>query len=269
MRQYSTMSRRIDPFYSAKLAFKGLEEDIKKLDVASWKFANSDVIRRFTERDGRTGEIVQKVQILSDIPDEFERNAVRYLSEIRGTLDKAIHGAAQILGSISLRHSNFPFGDNEAQFCRQLDSENGPWRGIPRELHLLLKEIQPWPEFTGQRGGNELLAMLGRLSNPAKHQNVLMIDVHVDGLLIGNMSGSASFNRIQTIWNSVRNECEVFRLSSCSGEMQLEVPVFIAFNDTGVLAREPFTRILHHMCRVAQNIVLSIESKTSESLGNR
>lgn len=267
------MTRHLDPFYSAKASLKLLHADIEQLEVRSRAFVNQGNLKHFTERDSNTGELVHKVRVVNDIPDDIDRDAVRFLAEIRSALDKAVHGAAVLLGSRSLKHSNFPFGDGkggENAFTKQLASETGIWRGIPPEIHAYLLELAPYPLIQRAARGNDMLALLGRLSNPAKHQNVLMVNLNINGVAINHMSGrNFFFPRVATIWNEAKNECEVFRLAPTSGQMRYTIPTFISLNQGGKIAQGDFTRTLREMARMAESIVLGIEAKTSEALKAR
>lgn len=194
------MSRHLDPFYSAKLPFREIHADIADIKIRATALVDQRNLMPIPQRDKDTGELIYKVRIVQDIPDDIERDAVRYLTEIRGALDKAIHGAAKLLGSRSLKHTNFPFGDaagGAKSFANQLANTKGPWRGIPNELHAYLLELMPFPTRGGAGDGNDLLALLGELSNPAKHENTLLISIQVNGIGINETSrGSFHFPRI-------------------------------------------------------------------------
>lgn len=267
------MSRYLDPFYSAKLPFKGLHADIANIKIRADAFINQRNLVPVPQRNADTGELIYKVRVTQDVPDDIERDAIRYLAEIRGSLDKAIHGSAQMLGSRSLKHTNFPFGDANGSakaFANQLANTRGPWRGIPCEMHAYLLELMPYPEGNGDAGGNNLLALLGELSNPAKHENALFVSLQVNGIGITRMNGgNFFFPQVKTIWNDARDECEVFRLAPTAGQMEFVIPSQISFNSSGIFADRDFAGLLDDMARMAESIVLGIEAKTTESLKAR
>ncbi|MBT9288823.1 hypothetical protein [Prosthecodimorpha staleyi] len=262
------MSRHLDPFYSAKLPFGRIHADIADIKIRAAALIDQRNLVPIPQKDADTGELIYKVRIVQDVPDDIERDAIRHLTEIRSALDKAINGCAKILGSRSLKHTNFPFGyaaGGLRAFKSQLSNTRGPWRGIPDELHAYLLELMPFPTRDGTSDGNDLLALLGELSNPAKHENTLFISIQVNGIGITNMSGgSFHFPRIQTIWNDAHDECEVFRLLPTDGQMEFVIPTQISFNSSGIYSDRDFAGLLSDMAHMAERIVLGVEAKTTE-----
>lgn len=263
--EQDNMDRHSDPFYAAKLTFGTIHEEIRSLKLISDDFRRQQNVQPFIEKDKATGELICKARVLRDVPDDIERSATRYLTEIRSTLDKAVNASARILGSVSLKHTNFPFGDKTGgrnAFEKQLMRETGIWRGIPKELRTYLMSLQPYPRSAAYEGGNDLLALLGELSNPAKHDSRLFVSLDVEGFIIKKFSGKFHFPHVGVIWNESRDECQLCRISSAAGSIQFEVPSQISFsNSMGYFDRD-FSELLGEMAKLAEQIVGEIEALT-------
>jgi hypothetical protein len=261
------MRRRADPFYSAKLPVEQGSIDLDALQVICDEFISDNVVEAFVDYDRDTFEQIQKVRVIKDVPDDIEHRAVLLLTSLRGALDKAVHGAASILGTRSERHTNFPFGKDEVSFKRQLASETGPWRGIPIELHDYVLELQPYPMRKGAARGNNLLAAFGKLSNPAKHQNVLMVDVHF-AMGIGN--GYVDCVNVISRWNDDHSEFEVFRTPfGRPPSFQCQLYPGISFNKAPGMPAKGFIPAMRDVLSMVEGIVFGIEAKTAEALKRR
>jgi len=259
------MSRHTDPFYSAKLLARLARPDAEDFNTACQAFANKCKLQMIEDYDQHLNQTIVRFRVISDIPDRLERDATRLVNELRSALDKSVNAASKIIkgvGSGKLKYTHFPFGSNMNELERQLSAERGLLRDIPKELHEHLLSLKPYI------GGNDTLAAVGKLSNPAKHENLLALHLRLPS--IGINGGDWHFAQIRPIWNEAKDECELFRLKGIQQSYHgLRIRSTVTFNDAESLAGKEVAPTLFELARMVEEIVLGLEAKTASIIQGR
>lgn len=147
------MSRKDDPFYSAKLPFRGLTSELENLQKRTEAFFNQNNVEHFTEHDTNANEIAHKVRIINDVPDDIERDAVRFLSEIRGALDKAINGATLLLSGEGSSRPTSPLGKTPTSLLASSRARKDSGVTFPRNCMTISLALSHTPLGTITQAG--------------------------------------------------------------------------------------------------------------------
>jgi hypothetical protein len=256
-----------DPFRPAKLLVTLASAELDQFQARCDAFIKECKLEFVTDDKSHPTQIVGKVRILGAIPDVLERDAMRFVNELRSSLDKAVNAAAKLLGSTDLKHTHFPFGESETQFQSQMGAARGSWRGIPQEIRNYLLALKPfW-------GGNDLLRAFGGFSNPTKHENILTVNITFGGIGINPGPGgvlSAHFDTVGTVWNEAKTECEIFRArKNFPANFTVRPIPTIAFNEAQGLTRKEFVPTIRQIAGIVNGIVLGLEAETARILRSR
>jgi hypothetical protein len=254
-----------DLFRSAKVLVEGASNDFPQFETRCNAFLKESKLEFFTDEHSEPGKVIHKVRIFARVPDSLERDAIHLVGDLRSALDKATNAASVLIGTTDAKHTSFPAADSEAQLRGQLNAGGGPYRGIPRELHDYLINLRP---YWDQRG-NQMLRYFLLVSNPTKHESILSIDVNFDG--IGFNEGNFYFDRVMTVWNEEKTECEIFRtLKARPPQGQIRVNHTVTFNNAGAgFAARPFVPEIRQVLRVVNGVVLGLEAETRRILATR
>jgi hypothetical protein len=119
-------------FRPARILINGVRGDLKDFNARTMKWLQAGQYEFFIDHSCDPGQWTHKLRFVGTIPDDLERDAVRFVTDLRFGLDKAVHAAAFLLGSTDLKHAPFPFGESsEQQFLGQLRANRSAWAGIP------------------------------------------------------------------------------------------------------------------------------------------
>lgn len=250
-----------DPFRPAKLLVSLASGDINKFQARCDAFLNESKMELIEDHDSQPEQVIHKVRVTDAVPDDLERDAVHLVGDLRSALDKAVHAASVQIGTSDPKYAHFPAADSEAGFKGQLNSGRGPYRGVPQELRDYLVSLKPW------WGGNDILRSFLAFSNPTKHESILTVDVHFNGITIAGDGGRFHFENVGTVWNEHKTECEIFRtLKSRPIQGQIRIKRSIAFNNAERLSGHPFAPIIREIARIVNSIVLGLEAETERIL---
>ncbi len=109
-----------------------------------------------------------------------------------------------------------------------------------------------------------MLWALNEAANAHKHQGLVRLDT---GTSLGNvdMIGGLVKLLLPPRWDGPKQEieCGTF-IKGSKIEGNIEVGMFIAFNEIEVIGGEPVSRVLDHFIQVAEHIISSLEAKGVE-----
>ena len=147
------------------------KRQIDKFEAAERAFLKKHPGKEFSYVEFATTEVVHGVEFVIRPTDALEEMAYRAVGDLRNALDQAVYAASKSLGVDHPKRANFPVGDSEKHFNRQLEALGGPCRDIPLSLHSKLKSFEPYFPEDGESKGNRLLRALAEMANPNKHHN--------------------------------------------------------------------------------------------------
>jgi len=253
--------KRSDPFESPKLLLSGARGDIRRLQAAWNHFHERCFGIPFEEFDSENDERVIKFRICPEVPQELRVLASNAFNNLRHLLDQAINCAAVELGS-SKRNNYFPFAKDKEDLERVIKS-NCPT--VPVALLPTIRQFMPHGD-----GDAELYA-LSKLCGPNKHQVVLSIDSHMNGMLLdagpngwfGSFKGPGRLGALA--WDSEKQELEAARVGK-GGDAQFramtKIPIFVSLSDSDVSRDKPAIEFLELLANKVQAILLALESES-------
>lgn len=158
------------------------------------------------EDDTNTGEKVQKLKVLRQIPDDLERKATEALNNARHSFDQTLNAGCSFLLGKRVKGANFPWATDPADLGRRIKNP-----AIDPRLHHVIWSQEPYGTGDTYAGGDDAIRTIATIANSK----------HTVGLSVGGSIQSATFPSIQfsgssfkmpmPIWDSEKNEAELLR----------------------------------------------------------
>jgi hypothetical protein len=208
----------------------------------------------FFEPDPQRSEYeILKIRIEDPIPiDSFADSAHDAVTNLRSSLDSAGYALAEGSGRSRLRSTGFSFANSAAELENQI---KGRSKDIPEEIYPIFRAYQPY------RGGNDTLWALNEACNAHKHQGLVRLDT---GTRLGNIMLTGGLVNLFSppLWDSLKQEIECgtfFKGSKVEGN--IEVGMFIAFDEIEVIGGEPVSRVLGYFVEIVEDIISTLEAE--------
>ncbi len=177
-------------FDSPKDLIKWGRDGTNELDAACRQFFDDGALKGFTEIDPQTGEKLRKVRQVKPIPSKITRLANEAINNIRHSFDQALFSAASLIGK-PMKQAYFPWASNPTDLDRLLASAN---RGIPAELHEVLRRLEPYERGGAYPGGDDTVRALAKIAGVRKHTIALRVGAQPSAVVIHELTADGPFS---------------------------------------------------------------------------
>ena len=239
------------------------KKQIDKFEAAERRFFEKHPGQEFSYVEAPTALVVHGIEFNTRPTDALEEMAYRAVGDLRNALDQAVYAACKSLGVGDPKRANFPLGDSEIQFKRQLQSDKGPYRDIPVELHPKLISFEPFPLDETNAKGNPLLRALGEMANPNKHHLPLGIEAQTGMRFYG---ARGPITMVGTLWDWKGRTILYKRVAGVPYEVKMDLDPRVAFGQVAGMAGKPVTRTLREMFSMVDGIIIGLKAETERLL---
>lgn len=253
-----------EAFISARKICKWANSEIQNFGTAQAAFGANKPYEIITEHHESSGVITGvsfKAKLVTNISEELELAAYRVVTDLRNVLDQAVFAASTVIGTLKPKYANFPFALKELDFKRRLASAEGPYRGIPVNLHPKLTSFRPFMVQDDGSEGNKVLCFINDMANPNKHQITLETRVLPSGIRIKNhrdMNLSLDVEQISdTEFNVLRGY-----ITGPNPQIDFDVEANLFIKQAGPFANKPAFAIFEELHALVEGILTEIEDET-------
>ena len=183
------------------------QDAINELDQLITEFFKGDIAKIVTEFDSKTGENVQKLKFLADIPKNFRRKATEALISAKHSFDQTIFTACNVISPRPISRVNYPWSQSPTDLDRLLTK-----RGVNPEIWDTIRKHQPYPTSDSHSGGDDLIRTLATIANN-KHTIGLSVNGQIESIRFPDIRGgiTQSMKILSPIWNPQKNEAELIK----------------------------------------------------------
>ena len=193
--------------------------------------------------------------------DDIQELVYRLIGDLRAVLDHSVVAASEIINKERKLRTNFPFGDTQTYVEKQLSSPNGPFAGIPIELHAKLLSFEPFAIKTDGSEGNAPLWLLNKGANTNKHNFAIETSFSDFGIHLDQITGGTFVLLNKRV---AADEIDLFKIVAPipGAEFRVRLEVSIRFSYDRYLGGRLITDMFRDMFAAVSLIVREIEAET-------
>ncbi|WP_445394290.1 hypothetical protein [Stenotrophomonas maltophilia] len=195
-------------FDAARLSAKWARKALQEFDDAAREyFTRKGNARIFDELDKETGEVIIKIGLKQEPPDELSRKITEAMNNARHCFDQATYAACSIVSGGPFKSVNYPWAENPTDLVRRLEIKK-----IPKVLHKTFLDHHPYPNIAGTGQTDTLVRNLAKLAN-MKHS--LGIEINADIAMVRTPSITSGDTRslkiLNPVWDASKREAAIIR----------------------------------------------------------
>lgn len=247
-------------FNSSRALIERARENLDEFNRRTIAFFVANPYSRFERLDPTTGEYCHVISMVATFEPSVTVVAFDVVNNLRSALDHAVYASAEALGHTNLRHTKFPFGDNEQSAERDAKGCH------PEEaMQSYLLSFKPHKDV----GGDDLLWGLNQLRNIKNHRRLLTPRFDVNNITISHGTFTSSL-RPCSEWNAAGTELTYLR-SGKPGETgyDLSVAPRVKFSDIPVLKDVHAPGMFNKLADDIAGIIAGVEQETARILLQR
>lgn len=261
-----------DPFESPKLLIDAAREDIQRFEVAGNDFfIKEQPAIKVEEFDPETRDKHLKIRITKPPSRQLRIIGYNIIGALRHALDQAVYAAVLSVTGSRPDQVYFPFATSPADLDSRLKAIGKKTKTlkIPAELHPIIKSFEAYPRSDRHEGGNTVLAHLGALSGPNKHEVVLGIGVNAESVQILSFSGASGYSMYVPGVDPATNEMKVMSFHDCTNpKYNIIIPTQIVINEPRIMGQQALGAFDTWLA-VVEKIVNSLQTETMRILAAR
>ncbi len=247
-----------DPFSSARRKIARGKKHLDELKDAVKAFFVPGLYEKFSEpHPNNPGDVIYKVRLSRRLPDDFSEVAGDVLTNLRASLDHAVHAVAVANGCPSPNSAYFPFSKDATHFENNL---KGRCADVPRSVWPLLRSFKPYA------GGNEVLWTLNCTRGQDNHALLIPGVTVVETAAVEFTSKGVKWTMpAEPVWDSVKNEMELFTITHGGSVGQFKgkfnLAFYVAFGDVEGIRGKNAMPLLDQFVDIADAIVNEIDAE--------
>lgn len=188
------------------------------------------------------------------------------LNNLRCSLDLAVNAACRVNGRTNLSKTYFPIIASEGDWPDVTSGKSNRMKAASFAIKRLVKSFKPWKD------GNPIIHALSRLVGLDKHQAIISLATHQNGVVLGGLQvkGPNIASRVQGSAHLRLSRAEptaVLLFTDPENEILLDGPnqvsVILAFEATGLQPYMGSIDLLHEMGRACEEIVEAFAAKSA------
>jgi len=205
----------------------------READSATEGFFQPESFARVCEVDPQSGYTIEKIKMVSPLPDLIEERFTDAINNSRNAFDQIIFAACEAIGK-PIKDGHYPWSRNVGDLDNwKLRNKKSGAENIPKEFWQAIRGQEPYPRNSSNTMGDTLIRTMATFAN-RKHTVGVEVGCKVVGAVLGSFRGQAgNFSIPSLAWDPVRNEMEIARWTGqmqSSGEHQFAF--YITFDAT-------------------------------------
>ena len=253
-----------DRFESPKALLSWAYEDIQRFKELEGLFFDNEPYERIVEFDEEMGRDAHRIRFVKAVPDEMRKLASHIINDLRHSLDQAFVIAARHFGWEPSKKQTFIYFPWAT--CRS-DLE-GRLRLIPKEIHGILFEAQPYPAQGDSTGGNDAIRQLGTIAGPNKHEAVLTS--HASAMLAEmkiNWNADWRVPFVEKMWDGAKDQLTYgYFPVGTQGDYNVELAFQVSFREMPGFEQHPASHLFDYWGSYANHFVERFERRVVDSL---